>query len=112
MKQRREDLEDLPLTFDGDTNGGEGFLSRAKLLGVVDSRNALRRGSSLVEVDESGSVGETEVLALRRGGAGEELVEDVVVALRFGLVDETRSLEEVGADAGADDGLSIVEEDL
>lgn len=66
----------------------------------------------MVEVDELGARFEAEGLAFRRGCGGEELVEDVVVALRFGLVDESRAFEEVGPDAGTDDGLGVVKEDL
>jgi hypothetical protein len=66
----------------------------------------------LVEIGELSGGFEAEGLAFGRGGAGEELIEDVIIALGFGLVDEARAFEEVGSDAGANNGLRVVKEDL
>jgi hypothetical protein len=112
VEERGEKLEDLPLTLDSDADGREGLLGRSKLGSIVNAVDGERRRTALVEVEEVGGGTESEVLAFRGRGTGEELVEDVVVALGFGLVDETGTFEEVGADAGTDDGLRVVEENL
>lgn len=112
MQQRGEDAEDLPLLLDRDPDRREGLLRRRKLFGIVDARDRERVRAALVQVRERRGRLEPERLAFRGGGAGEELVKDVIVALCLGLVDETRSLEEVSPDSRADDGLTAVKEDL
>jgi len=110
VEQGREDLEDVPLALDGDADRRQGLLRDGELVCVVDAGDL--RGAALVEEREGRRRVEAERLALRRWRTGEELVEDVVVALRLGLVHEAGPLEEVGADAGADDRLRAVEQDL
>jgi hypothetical protein len=112
VQQRGEDAENLPLLLDRDPDRREGLLRRRKLFGVVDARDRERVRAALVQVRERRGRLEPERLAFRSGGAGEELVKDVIVALRLGLVDETRPLEEVSPDPRADDGLTAVKEDL
>lgn len=112
MEQSGEQLEDLPLTFDGDSNGVERFLSVLELFRVVDAGNGEGIRSALIEVVERRGVVESERLAFRGRSSSEELVEDVVVPLRFGLIDETGSLEKIRSNSGADDGEPFVEEDL
>ena len=109
MQERGQETKDVPLTLDGETDRAERLLCRLELLGIVDAVDDVAASTALVEVEEFGSILETEVLSLGGRCACTQLVEDVVVSLRLGLVDETRALEQVGAHLGTDNLVALVE---
>lgn len=67
----------------------------------------------MFEVEEFCDVSiESEVFAFLERSTGTQLVEDVVVALGLGLIDESRAFQEIGADSRADDFRLAVKQDL
>ena len=112
MQQSSEKLENLPLALNGDPDDRQSLLSRAEFLRIVDARDNETGLTTLIEIGESRGRIETEILAFGGWCSCEKLIKDVVVALRLGLVDQSRSLEQISSDASPDDSLGVVEEDL
>lgn len=113
MQQPGEHPEDFPLPADGNTDGAERLLRNLELFGIVDSVDGRGSRTTARKVREC-RIGliQAVFLAFLCRGACEKLIEDVVVSLGFGLVNETGTLEEVCADPGSNDLVFEVEQDL
>jgi len=113
MKESCEQAEDGPLLLDTDTDGGQRLLGTPELFRVINTVDGCRLGTALLQVEKLGHIRiEAEILLLLRGCASAKLVKDVVVSFGEGLEDDTRSLEKVRADAGANNFLLPIKQDL
>ena len=110
VQQRGEDTEDLGLAVVRDPDLAQRGPCRVELGSIVDAVDGGR--ATLVEVVEVLDGQQPQSFPFRVGRAGDELIEDVIVALLERLEHQPRPLEEVGSNLGPDDAPGLVEHDL
>lgn len=90
MKQGGKNGEDLPLALSSDADCAKSLLSCFEFLDIVDTFDDLGAWTSVLEIVEVRELlVEAKGSTVRLRSAGEQLVEDVVVALGFSLMHQS-----------------------